>query len=442
MRRFRFSWIRICSYLTACCLLSLFILDAPVLFLVAEGRAAAGEVQKKGRFTGQKVIQLPAPSQTGSISVEEAISKRRSIRQFADKPLDYVKIGQLAWAGQGITDKERNLRAAPSAGAVYPIELYLVTAEGSFVYRPDSHSLEQVSQSDLRKKLSAAAQEQGAVADASCDIVIAGSIRKLAAQYGKNAEKFMLLEAGHIAENIQLQAVTLGLGSVPVGAFDVKSVDKVCELRGDLEPLLIVCVGFPFVQEKSQGESQQAGKTADGSKKALLIVPPAGFRDEELLETQRILEEGGIKVEIASSKIGVLQGVLGNITASGMTLDKVSVQDFDAVIFIGGPGAVDYFTNPAALSIAREAAARNKVLAAISIAPTILANAGVLRGVRATGFLPQREQMLKGGAQYTGSPVERDGLIITATDPSAVAAFAQAIIASIQEKQPTAGKTP
>jgi protease I len=194
--------------------------------------------------------------------------------------------------------------------------------------------------------------------------------------------------------------------------------------------------------QQTADKSQPTGETAAGAKKVVLVVPSANFRDEELFETRRVLTEGGIEVVIASSKIGPLQGTLGGIAASEVTLDKVRVEDFDAVVFIGGPGAIEYFANPTALGIVREAAARYKVIAAICIAPTVLANAGVLRGVRATGFITQREAMRKGGAQYTGTGVERDGLVITGSGPSAAVPFAQAVSAAIKERQPKSGENP
>ena len=422
------------------CLAILFVLDIEVFNPVKANRAIAAEAPKRVRFTGSRVIQLPAPSQTGSISVEEAIGKRRSVRQFADKPLNFVQMGQLAWAGQGITDKQRNLRAAPSAGAIYPIEIYFVISEGMFLYRPEEHSLEQVQSTDLRKQLSSAAGGQEAVAEAACSIVIAGSARKVSLKYGNKATRFMLLEAGHVAENIQLQSVAMGLASLPVGAFEIKSVARVCQLSGELEPLLIVCVGFPLVQDA--GESQKTVKSAAGVKRAVLIVPGADFRDEEFFETRRVLNEAGIATVVAGPGIGPLRGMSGGIVASELTIDKVSVEDFDAVVFVGGPGAGEYFTNQTAFDIAREAAAKRRVLAAISIAPTILANAGVLRNLRATGFITQRDAIQKGGAQYTGAPVERDGLIITASGPLAVIPFAQTIVGTLQEIEQRVGISP
>ncbi len=117
------------------------------------------------------------------------------------------------------------------------------------------------------------------------------------------------------------------------------------------------------------------------------------------------MNEAGIASVVASSKIGVLQGAFGGIVASEITLDNLKVEDYEAVIFIGGPGAADYFNNPVVLRIVREASARNKVIAAISAAPMILANAGVLRGVRATGLPQQREQMKKTGRNTPAPPL-------------------------------------
>jgi protease I len=245
----------------------------------------------------------------------------------------------------------------------------------------------------------------------------------------------MLLEAGCVAENVQLQAVALGLASVPVGAFETKEVARICQLSSSLEPILILSVGFPAGEESPE-------KTKSGALRAVLVVPGFNFTDEELFVTQRVLAEASIETVIASSKIGPLQGVLGGLAASEVTFDKLRVADFDAVIFVGGPGAAAYFTDSNALALAKQAAEKRKVIAAISFAPAILANAGVLKGFRATGFLPVREQIQKGGAKYTGTAVERDGLIITASDPSVTIPFAQTIIAVLKERQPKPDKAP
>lgn len=191
------------------------------------------------------VIDLPDPNTDGQMSVEEAISRRRSIRRFADKKLSTEQLGQLAWAAQGITEPSQGLRAAPSAGATYPLEMYLVTPDGLFHYRPRDHSLLQLATTDLRADLASAALGQAHVRDAPADIVIAGIYERTAGRYGERARRYVHMEAGHAAQNVHLQAVALGLGSVPVGAFDDNGVSGVLDLPADEAPLYIIPIGHP-----------------------------------------------------------------------------------------------------------------------------------------------------------------------------------------------------
>jgi protease I len=303
------------------------------------------------------------------------------------------------------------------------MELYFATRDGVFVYDPEKHTLEQTSEQDVRGRLATAALDQEAVAAAGCDIIVAGSVRKLAAKYGKKAKRYMLLEAGHIAQNIQLQAVSLELGSVPIGAFDIREVSRVCRLPKGLEPIYIICVGYPPEEVPVEG----AGAKQARRKRAALIIASEGFRDEELFETRLVLEDAGAEVVIASSRTGPVRGMLGGTAEAVVLVNELRVDDFDAIVFIGGPGAREYFESPVAMNIARQTADKGKILAAICIAPAVLANAGVLNGVRVTGFPSERQRLQRAGAVYTGAPVERDGLIITARDPGAATLFGQAI---------------
>ena len=371
----------------------------------------------------QKIIRLTKPNLEGTLTFEEALSKRRSVRLFANKPLESEDIGQLAWAGQGITETQRGLRTAPSAGETYPIDLYFATQEGLFVYRPAEHSLEQTSDQDIRGGLAAAASMES-VATAGCNIIVAGSLRKLTSQFRNKAKTYMLLEAGHIAQNIQLQAVCLDLGSVTIGGFNSKDVSRTCRLTRGLEPLYIICVGYPIEQAAEEALKDQEGT---GAKRAALIVASQNFRDEELFETKRALDAAAVQTVIASTRIGIIRGALGNIAEANILVGQLRIEDYDAIIFIGGPGAIEYVANPAALNLAREAVRQRKILAAIDTAPTILANAGVLFGVRATSFLSERNRLIQAGAVYTGIPVEQDRLIITGSGPMASIQFGRAV---------------
>jgi len=398
----------------------------PAIILVGFATLCPG--QRRSRVSPLKIIQLSEPSLKGSVSFEEALAKRRSVRQFTDQHLKPAQIGQLAWAGQGITEPVRGLRTAPSAGETYPIKLYFATHEGLFVYNAEEHSLEQTLNLDVRGRL--------ATTNAPCNIIIAGSERNLAAKFRGETNKYMLLEAGHIAQNIQLQAVCLGLGSVPIGGFDARGVSRVCKLSRGLEPLLVISVGYPAAETKTEEDTEEADKAkGPKAKKAVLIVGRENFRDEELFETRRVLTEAGVKTVVASTKTGAVRGMLGRIAEATILVKDIVVDDYDAVIFIGGSGATEYFNSRFAWNIARETVQKRKVIGAICIAPAILANAGLLNGVRSTSFLSERDRLQRAGALYTGVPVERDGLIITGSGPMASVQFGRAIADALADKE-------
>jgi protease I len=167
--------------------------------------------------------------------------------------------------------------------------------------------------------------------------------------------------------------------------------------------------------------------------RALLVLPPSGFHDEEYFQTKRALELAGMQVAVASTRMERITGMLGGTAQANVLLRQASADDYDAVIFIGGLGAASYFNDPAALNLARRAATQRKVLAAIGTAPSILAGANVLRSVRSTAYISEQNRLTLAGAIYTGNPAEKDGLIITATGPLAVALFTQAILDGLSE---------
>jgi len=216
----------------------------------------------------------------------------------------------------------------------------------------------------------------------------------------------------------------LDLGSVTIGGFNSKDVSRTCRLTRGLEPIYIICVGYPIEQAAAEALQGQEGTVV---KRAALIAASQNFRDEELFETKRTLDAAAIQTVIASTRIGIIRGVLGGIAEANILVGQLRVEDYDAIIFIGGPGAIEYVANPAALDLAREAVRQRKVLAAIDTAPTILANAGVLTGVRATSFLSESNRLILAGAVYTGIPVEQDRLIITGSSPAASIQFGRAI---------------
>jgi len=405
--------------------------------------------QRRPRASQLKIVQLAPPAAAGPLSLEQALAKNRSVRRFTTQPLNFNQIGQLAWAATSLTPPQSASQDDQAQQPLYLMNLYFATADGLFAYHPNEHSLEQLFDRDVRDRLATAARHEP-VAQAPCYIIVAGSAKKLAPKYGSKARRYLLLEAGHIAQNIQLQAVALELGSLPVWPFDITQVRKICKLSMQLEPLYIICVGHPEepiatesyytqnlkpnVPQTDQPETETEMTDTRKTQKAVLIIASQKFRDEELLETKHLLDQAGVQTVIASTKTGVIKGMLRAKVEADMLVNDIVVDDYDAVIFIGGSGAKEYFDSSVALNIARQAAQRQKILAAICIAPAVLANAGLLDGVRATAFSTEKYKLKKAGAQYTGANVERDGLIITANGPKAAAQFGKAIVDALTEQ--------
>lgn len=194
---------------------------------------------------GEK-ISLPAARQEGEVSLEAALAARRSRRSFGDGPLTLEAAAQLLWAAQGITDSRRGFRAAPSAGATFPLETYLVAGDvtglepGVYRYRPAEHALEPVRAGDIREALAAAAHGQTMVARAPATIAFAAVYRRTADRYGARAERYVHMEIGHAGQNVYLQAEALGLGTVAVGAFRDEAAGEALGITAPLRYLLPV----------------------------------------------------------------------------------------------------------------------------------------------------------------------------------------------------------
>jgi len=187
-------------------------------------------------------IALPSPARSGYMPLEEALARRRSVREFSNKPLSDQDLSQLLWAAQGVTDPE-GLRTAPSAGALYPLELYLVNAAGFYRYDPQHHELHRRTERDLRPALYRAALEQ-AVREAAAVFAITAIYERTVRKYGDTrSPRYVHMEAGHVAQNLLLQAVVLGLGAVPIGAFHDAQVQKVLGLPAEEQPLYLIPTG-------------------------------------------------------------------------------------------------------------------------------------------------------------------------------------------------------
>ncbi len=189
-----------------------------------------------------ETVSLPAPRLDGATSLEASIADRRSVRTFGADDVALADVAQLLWAGQGVTDDEGH-RAAPSAGARYPIELYAVTADEVGHYLPATHSIERRRDESAHERLADSSFGQDFVGEAPLVIVIAGVVERTAERYGDVAESLVLREAGHVAQNVLLQATSLGHASVPVGGFDPASASEALALPPGEEVLYLIPVG-------------------------------------------------------------------------------------------------------------------------------------------------------------------------------------------------------
>jgi SagB-type dehydrogenase family enzyme len=189
-----------------------------------------------------KIIELPQPNMDGSISLEKVIAGRRSRRTFLRETLTLEQIGQLVWAAQG-QDRKSKYRTAPSAGATYPLEVFVVTSEGLFHYSPQKHILEVLAEKDLRGELAGATWGQDFIETAPLTIVFAAQFSRTTGRYGQRGIRYVYMEAGHAAQNVGLQAEAMGLGSVAVGAFGDTSVSRLLSLPDYLEPVYMIVVG-------------------------------------------------------------------------------------------------------------------------------------------------------------------------------------------------------
>lgn len=206
--------------------------------------------ERTNAMTGnlQETVRLPEPKHSGRVSVEEALFKRRSVRDFREGPISAAEVSQLLWAAQGITGL-RGFRTTPSAGALYPLELYVVAGNvdglpsGVFKYVARSHELVCIVKGDRRSDLCDAALGQPSIRRSAAVIVISGVYGRTTAKYGERGVRYVHMEAGHAAQNVWLQAVSLGLGTVVIGAFHDAEIKRMLRMADGEEPLYIMPVG-------------------------------------------------------------------------------------------------------------------------------------------------------------------------------------------------------
>lgn len=191
------------------------------------------------------IIKLPKPELQSEISIEEALSTRRSRRSYTEEPLTIRQLSQILWAGQGITE-EPYFRTAPSAGALYPIDLYIAVNNvtevegGLYRYIPEEHYLHQIDSTSYQAKIYSSGLWQEALKSPPVTILLVADYEVITPKYGNRGIRYTFLEAGHIAQNIYLQCESLGLGTVAIGAFDEQGLQQELPVKNNIIYLLPV----------------------------------------------------------------------------------------------------------------------------------------------------------------------------------------------------------
>jgi len=383
-----------------------------------------------------QIIQLPQAKTSSSASFEQLLPKLNSTSFPAMTPLSAEQIGQLAWAAQGVRLNNQSMNMANAQAQngrlvgdpMVDLRVYFATYNGLFRYEPRGHYLEQVGAVDVRSILSTSAMAQ-ITTPPGCAVILASSGENRPGRLKQNEQKMLDLTVGQVFQSVRLQAAGMNLVSMAAQELDMNLIRKTCTFPKLIIPYHILFVGYAPGQTPtpSNPNSTSFAPAQATPKRVAMILPSQGFRDEELIDAVKVLNASSILTVIAGPEVGTVRGMLGTAIQVEIPLQQLDVDNFDAIVFVGGTGSMEYVNTPLATSIAGEAIRKGKIVAASSMAPVILASAGLLKGVSVTGFNGNRQVLISAGALYTGKAVERDRLIITSSGPAATVTFAKTI---------------
>ena len=401
--------------------------------------------QRRSRTAIQKIIQLTKPDTSGKMTFEQGISQLKNANRFTGQSIDRTVISQLAWAGQGylITPGIIQLNPQPLQSP-FPIQLFFITNEGVFFYQPINNSLEQVTEGDVRPVLATAVSNPDPVSSAGCVILItSNATRNTATRRGgansiSNTRTAMLLDAGRIAQNIQLQTVCLGqgLGSTAIGDFEPRAVISACRLSREYEALYMVCVGYMTEQDK---QTEAGSPNTAAAKRAAVIVPSENFDNAEFYDTLNAFSAVGIQVTVASNRLGPIRGVVPSAAPFEVQVlaNQIRADDFDGIVIIGGPGAAAFFNDQVVGRLVNDAFNnKRKIIGAAGEAVIVLANSGILRsGVKVTCPPAAAMTISQSGAMVnTMEPVVNDSKVITCNGPAVSVKFGRELADAIMGK--------
>ena len=224
------------------------VVSAVIITGLTQSAVSPGRCETMSTAKSPETIQLPEPRYDGDVSVEHALRMRRSVRSYKDDPLNLSEISQILWSAQGITSRRR-FRTTPSAGALYPLELYVIAGNvkslspALYKYKPHNHTLGKTVAGDMRSELSWAALNQRAIEKAPAVLLFCAVYERTTGKYGRRGIRYVHMEVGHAAQNACLQAIALGLKTAVIGAFRDVEVKNIAKLADEEHPLYFLPVG-------------------------------------------------------------------------------------------------------------------------------------------------------------------------------------------------------
>ena len=375
---------------------------------------------KPGLPAPKEQIVLGEPNMLGTMTVETAIAQQKNIRTFLPQQLEPSQLRQLAWAGQSITPaiiRQQNVEYT-----VAPMELYFCLWPGVYRYNAAANTLDSVALLDVRGMLAGAARSEASLKEAPCVILITGTAATSSGIPREQMRNIMMLIAGKTAQNISLEAQSLGLGTLGVISFDMGKVKRIARLPAQQEPLYILTVGYPVSERIAERRTATR----------VLFIMPGSSRPDELFQTMDLLNASGIRTILAQSGPTLVRTeTTQRRLEPDLTIQDVNVADYDAIIPVSGAGNPGFMRSPILLRIIRDAVNQGKIVGAAGETTGALANAGVLAGVRITGD-PIQVNNNRTGAIYTGNLIEVDKGIVTALNPRQSTLFARAIMAALR----------
>ncbi len=247
MHKYRFIWITFALLLGAALVMKLGFRS--VTPGIREANAVESPRENHPSIKTGTMIELPPPVTDGNVSIEKALSLRRSVRRYSDQAMDLDQVSQLLWSAQGITN-ERGFRTAPSAGATFPLEVFLVVhrvnglPKGIYHYLPQGNQLHFLREADLAEPLSRACLGQSMLRDGAIVLVFAAEFERTTGRYGDRGIRYVHNEIGHASQNVHLQAAALDLGTVVIGAYRDEEVESLLQLDDELRVLYLMPVGL------------------------------------------------------------------------------------------------------------------------------------------------------------------------------------------------------